>query len=126
MFGLFGKFGRARELRQLDQALRAFDVHDAMVPDAVELTAIRLMKDARGGAPQPEDYETTAELLAYCMIGAEGFAGANSEAQALAVEARIERALEAGDTLDARLILLTLHAGIIQPSVVALFELEQG
>jgi hypothetical protein len=125
MFGLFGKFGRARELRQLDEALRAVDLHPAMVPDAVELTAIRLLKEARGGSPEPEDYAAAAELLAYCMIGAEGFAGANSEGRALAIEARIERALDAGDSLDSRLILLTLHAGIIQPSVVALFELEQ-
>jgi hypothetical protein len=35
----------------------------------------------------------------------------------------VEAALEAGDSLDARLILLTLHAGVIQPSVVDRFGL---
>lgn len=126
MFGLFGKFGRARELRMLDEALRAVDLHPAMVPDAVELTTVRLLKDEARGAPSPHHYAQAAELIAYCMIGAEGFAGANSEARALAVEARIDAALEAGDSLDARLILLTLHAGIIQQSVVEHFRLEQG
>lgn len=126
MFGLFGKFGRARELRYLDEALRAVDLHPAMVPDAVELATIRLLKEASGAPPQPEDYAAAAELLAYCMIGAEGFAGATSEARALEVEARIDKALERGDSLDAHLILLTLHADIIQPSVVAYFRLEQG
>ncbi len=126
MFGLFGKFGRARELRQLDEALRAVDLHPAMVPDAVELTTIRLLKEDRGGAPLPEDYAAAAELMAYCMIGAEGFAGATSEARALAVEARIEAALDAGDSRDARLVLLLLHAELVQSSVIALFALEHG
>lgn len=125
MFGFLGRFGRARELRHLDDALRAVDLHPAMVPDAVELTTVRFLKNARG-TPQPQDYAEAAELIAYCMIGAEGFAGANDEARALAVEDRIERALEAGDSLDAQIILLLLHAEIIQPSVIAQFRLEQG
>jgi hypothetical protein len=125
MFGFFGKFGRARELRQLDEALRAVDLHPAMVPDAVELTAVRLLKEAHG-TPEPADYLSAAELLAYCMIGAEGFAGAAGGDRALAVEARIEAALDTGDSLDARIILLTLHARTIQPSVVARFGLEQA
>lgn len=125
MFGLFGRFGRARELRQLDDALRAVDLHPALVPDAVELTVVRLLKDEAAGPPTPAHYAAAAELLAYCVIGAEGFAGVTSEARALAVEDRIEAALDAGDSLDARLVLLTLHADLIQPSVVAHFALEK-
>jgi hypothetical protein len=58
------------------------------------------------------------------MIGADGFAGANGDEAARQVEARIEAALKAGDSFDAQLILLTLHAGVIQPSVVDRFRLE--
>jgi hypothetical protein len=60
------------------------------------------------------------------MIGPEGFAGANDEVLAEKVEHRIEWALETGDNLDAKLVLLTLHAKVIQPSVVYRFQLETG
>ena len=52
------------------------------------------------------------------MIGDGPFAGANGEELAFSVERRIEAALVAGDSLDAQLVLLTLHARVIQPSVV--------
>ena len=35
-------------------------------------------------------------------------------------------ALEAGDNLDARIVLLTLHAGVIQSDVVERFDLRSG
>jgi hypothetical protein len=41
-------------------------------------------------------------------------------------EARLEAALEAGDSLDARLVLLALHSGIIQVQVVEHYQLEAG
>lgn len=123
MFGFLGRFGRARELRQLDDALRAVDLHPAMVPDAVEFAAVRLLQ-AEVGSPQPRDFAAAAELIGYCMIGADGFAGANDEALAEAIEARIETAIDSGDNLDAKLILLLLHAAVIQPSVIVRFGLE--
>ena len=57
------------------------------------------------------------------MIGAEGFAGANDVDLALRVGERIERAMEAGDSLDAQIVLVTMTARVIQPSVVERFEL---
>lgn len=125
MFGFMGRFGRARELRQFDEALRAVDLHPQLVQEALKLTAVRLLREEAGGRdPTTQAYADAAELIAYCMIGAEGFAGANDEATALAVERRIEGALRAGDNLDARLVLLALHAGAVQPSVVARYGLE--
>lgn len=124
-FGMFGIFGRSADLRQLDAALRALDLHPRLVPEAVKLTAVNLLKDrAPGGEPAAQSYRAAAELLAYCMIGAEGFAGANDRALARAVEGRIAAALAAGTSLDAELVLLTIHAKVIQPSVVAAFGLE--
>jgi hypothetical protein len=122
MLGFLGRFGRARELRDLDDALRAVDLHPAMVADAVELAAVRLMA-AEKPALNPADHAAAAELLAYCIVGEEAFAAANDAALADAVAARIERAVEIGDDLDARLVLLLMHAGIVQPSVVERFGL---
>ena len=125
--GLFGYFGRSSDLRQLDQAMRSVDLHPRMVPEAVKLTVCALLKErASSNDPPPQMYRPAAEIIAYCMIGAEGFAGVNDVELALAVERRIEAALVSGDSLDAQLVLLTLHARVIQPSVVERFELESA
>ena len=123
--GFLGKFGRSTDLRQFDQALRALDLHPNHVPEAVKITVVNLLKeDAASSAPNRHSYNAAAEMVAYCMIGAEAFAGANGDPMSRQVERRIEAAADAGDSLDARLILLTLHAKIIQPSVVERFRLE--
>lgn len=124
--GLFGMFGRSGDLRQLDDAFRAVDVHPRTVPEAVKITIAKLMKESISGEPAPNDYRRVAELVGYCLIGASSFAGANSEELALDVERRIETALIGGTSLDAQLILLTLHARIIQPSVIEAFDLESS
>ncbi len=123
--GFLGRFGRSFDLRQLDDALRALDLHPNLVPEPVKITVVNLLKDHAGDAtPPPEAYAQAAEIVAYCMVGADGFAGANGEAATRGVEDRIEAALQSGDSLDAQLILLTLHAGVIQPSIVERFKLE--
>ena len=125
--GLFGIFGRSGDLRQVDQALRAVDLHPRLVPEAVKLTIASLLKaGAEGGEPAPPAYRAAAEIIGYCMIGAEAFAGANEQQLALDVERRIELALISGTNLDAQLVLLTLHAGVCQPSVIERFELESA
>jgi hypothetical protein len=60
------------------------------------------------------------------MVGAEGFAAVNDAALGAQVERRMERALEQGSSVDAQLVLLTLHAKVIQPSVVDAFQLESA
>jgi hypothetical protein len=125
--GLFGIFGRSSDLRQLDTALRTVDLHPKLVPEAVKLTVCALLKDQVGGEePPPHAYRPVAEILAYCMVGPDAFAGANDVELALAVERRIEAALVSGDSLDAQIVLLALHAKVIQPGVVDRFELESS
>jgi hypothetical protein len=99
-------------------------VHPRLVPEAVKLTIVRLLRDHSEKEPDAAAYRAAAELVGYCMIGAEGFGGANGVALTQEVERRIELALMSGQNLDAQLILLTLHAGVIQPSVVHQFQLE--
>ncbi len=122
--GMFGVFGRSEDLRALDQALRAAGLHPALVPEAVKLTVLKILKDAKGEVPAAVDYRETGALLAYCALGRESFAGANNELVAAAAERRIEAALEAGVGLDASLILLALHAAIIHPGLKETYRLE--
>jgi hypothetical protein len=123
--GLFGRFGRSAELRELDKALRSVDLHPNIVPEAVKLAAVGLLREhATNGEPALPSYRAAAEILAYCMIGADAFAGANDGKLASEIEARIEAALESGRSLDAKLVLLTLHARVVQPSVIEDFGLE--
>jgi hypothetical protein len=125
--GFMGIFGRSADLRQLDEALRSVDLHPRLVPEAVKLTVVNLLKDrAVGPEPAPQSYRAAAEIVGYCMVGADIFARSNDAVLTERVERRIEAALEAGDSLDAQLVLLTLHAKVIQPSVVEQFDLRSG
>ena len=111
MLGLLGIFGRSTELRRLDEALRGVGLHPRGVSEAVKLTTLKLLKEAAYGAsPDPRAAAAAAELLGYCMLGPRGFAEANGPGPTAAVEARLEAALAAGDSLDARLVLLALYA----------------
>jgi hypothetical protein len=123
--GFLGRFGRSPALRIFDTALRGVDLHPNLVPEAVKLTAVKmLMEEGDGGDPSPQAAGAAAEIIAYCMTGAETFTGANGIVRAEEVERRIEAALAHGTSLDARLVLLTLHANVIQRSVVDDFRLE--
>lgn len=123
--GFFGRFGRSASLRALDMALRAVDLHPNLVPEAVKLTTVRMLIDETGREDPGEDAtRAAAEIVAYCLIGADAFTSANGAHLTDEVERRIDAALGSGTSLDARMVLLTLHARVIQPSVVDHFKLE--
>ena len=126
MLGLFGIFGRSQELRRLDEALRDGGLHPRLVPEAVKLATLKLLEEAGGANPSSHLYAAAGELLGYCVLGVQGFTECNGPSLTETVEARLTAAFEAGDSLDARLVLLTLHAGAIEPSVVARYRLEAG
>lgn len=122
MLGLFGRFGRARDLRHLDEELRNAGLHPALVPDAVKLTVIRLLKTAYGDAGPHIPH--AAALVAYCVLGPDSYAETNGTDLTQAVERRLNEAVEAESGLDAEVVLLTLHAGITNPEVVEDFGLD--
>ena len=127
MLGLFGLFGRSKDLQRLDRALRAQGLHPRLMPDAAKLTTLKLLQEATGErSPAESVHEHAAALLVYCQVGAEQYAADNGDAAVETAENRIEAALAEGDSLDARLVLLMLHAGLIQEQVVARFGLEVG
>lgn len=119
MLGLFGVFGRSDALKALDQAFRAFDVHPRLVPEAVKLATVRLMQKASAAdyVLRDADYEKAAALLTYCILGPDQFVASNSLAAAEAAGGRFEDAILAGDSMDARLILLAVHSSIIHPTL---------
>ena len=119
MFGLFSLFGRTTAL---DSALRASGIHPVLVPDAVKLTIIRMHKRDREALRAEPAYADTAELLAYCMLGDASFIESNSSLAADRAEARIEAAIAAGDSADAKLILLALHSGLIDAEIADRFD----
>ena len=123
MLGFFGIFGRSQDLKRLDQCLLEVGLHPRIVPDAVKLTTLKLLEEA-GRRRDPASYAPVAQLIGFCVLGADGFYHHNDQGLAEAVEERLTAALEVGDSFDARLVLLTLYAGIIQPSLVAHYGLE--
>lgn len=124
-FGFFGMFGRSSDLRLLDKALRDVDLHPALVPEGVKLTVVNLMKDHWPHEEPPETaYLPIAGLFAYCVVGADAFSSVNGEARLADVEQRMEAALEAEETLDAQLILLAMHSGLVNPQIVDIYELS--
>lgn len=123
--GFFGLFGRSEDLRRLDAALRAVDLHPALVPEGVKLTIVNLMKDHWPDAePPPEAYPPLAGLFAYCAVGREAFAAVNGPERVDDVETRIEHALDGNGGIDAQLVLLALHAKLVHPDVVARYNLS--
>ena len=124
MLGLFGIFGRSQDVQRIDDALRACGLHPNRMPDAVKLTMLKQLKEANyGRSPSVEACASAAELVVYCSIGPKEFAEANGPTLTEAAESRLIAALDAGQGPDARLVLLTLHAHVVHPSVVAQFDL---
>lgn len=124
MLRLFDIFGRSSALRAVDDALRAAGVHPLLVPDAVKLTVNKLHSTFGRAGNQDGALPQSAQLLAYCILGHEQFAASNSDEAADRIDHRVETALDEGDTLDAKLILLALHAGLMAPEIVDRIDLE--
>jgi hypothetical protein len=122
---LFRIFLRSRDLQPLDRALLGVGLNPRLVPEAVKLTTLKLLGEA-GSDREPASYDAAAELLGYCVLGAQGLTERNDLSLTEAVEERLAAALKAGDNLDARLVLLTLHACVIEPSVVERYGLRMG
>jgi len=127
MFGLFNLFGRSPALRALDRALREAGVHPVLVPEAVKLTILKLHKnEAESVTNLGEDgCAEAARLFAYCMLGRDQFFADNSVSDAEQVERRVEAAIAAGDSLDAQIILLALHSGLIDAEIADRIDVER-
>ena len=126
ILSVFGIRGRAKEVYRLDGALRSVGLEPKGVPNSVKLTTLRLLKDAEGGTIADIDAscERAAPMLAYCVLGREDFDKANGPEATSAVEARLHHAIDNGESLDARIAMLTLLAKVAEPGVVERFDLD--
>ncbi len=126
ILSVFGIRGRPKEVHQLEDALSARGLHPKRVPDSVKLAAVKLMKEADGGAMADAEASCAraASLLVYCMLGSDDYTTANGTGETAAAEARLRHAIESGESHDARLAMLTLLARVIHPDVVEKFDLE--
>lgn len=116
MVGIFSLFGRSKEIQRLDRAVREAGLHPALMPDAVKITTVKLVKET--GDTSDAAVVRAAEMLAYCLLGPNGYAEANGPEAEAAAEARLSAAVEAGGGLDAQLVLLTLQANLAHPALV--------
>lgn len=127
MIRFFDMFlGRSSAIRALDDALRAAGLHPLLVPEPVKLTVIQLTKKHAARQTQEAAFADAAQLMAYCILGHEQFADSNSSEEAGRADQRVEAAMEEGDTLDAKLILLAFHAGLITPEIADRIEIDEA
>ncbi|WP_296478934.1 hypothetical protein [Roseinatronobacter sp.] len=124
MFRLFDLLGRSSAVRALDDAFRASGMHPLLVPEPVKLTVIQLTKK-HGSGNQPTDFAQAAHLMAYCILGHEQFTAHHGASEAELLDLRVENALEHGSSLDAKVILLALHSGLISPEITDRIDLEE-
>ena len=119
MFGLFSLFGRSTAL---EGALKEAGIHPLLVPEAVKLTIVRIHKRYGKERRTEPSYADAAALLAYCMLGRVPFIESNDIPAADRAEDRIEAAIAAGDSADAKLIMLALHSGLITAEIAEQFD----
>jgi len=126
ILSIFGIRGRAKEVYRLDDAMRVVGLPPKGVPDSVKLTVLNLLKVAEGGVIANIDASCTraAPMLAYCVLGHEAFSKANGPDATTAIEARLHHAIKYGESLDARIAMLTLVAKVTQPEVIERFDLQ--
>lgn len=124
MLRIFGLFGQSAAMNALDEAMRTSGVHPLLVPDAVKVTLVRFNKQAAEARGRDVAFGEAAQLLAYCMLGRAPFIESNGTAAADLVDQRLEAAIDAGDSADAKLILLAMHSGVIVSEIADRIDIE--
>lgn len=124
MLRIFDLFGQSAAMNALDEAVRAAGVHPLLVPDAVKVTLVRLNRSSAAARGRDAAFGDAAQLLAYCMLGRAPFIESNGIFAVDRVERRVEAAIDAGDSADAKLILLAMHSGVIVSEIADRIEIE--
>ena len=124
MLRIFDLFGQSAAMNALDEAMRASGVHPLLVPDAVKVALMRLNKEAAAARGRDAAFSDAAHLLAYCMLGRAPFIESNGTVAADQVERRVEAAIDAGASSDAKLILLAMHSGVIVSEIADRIDID--
>jgi hypothetical protein len=124
-FGFLGRFGRSADLRAFDEGLRQADVHPAQIVDGAKLAAVRLVqKHDQAGSLPDQAYQDAAWLIALCIQGEARMTALFGQDTARKLAHRVETAPDRPESLDADLVLLALHAGLVAPAVADEFGLS--
>jgi len=116
-FGFLNRFGRSADLKAFDDGLRQSDVHPAQVVEGVKLAAVRLVRKHEDEPVSDEAHRDAAFLIGFCVQGRNPIAHLRGDGEADALAQRVVAALEHPASMDAELILLALHAGLVAPAV---------
>ncbi len=126
--GLLGLRERSRYLQILEDHLRAAGVHPLLIPEEVKMTVVKFIKAGpgldSGGQPNEPALAEAARLLAYCFAGAEEYVESNGPGSEAPEERKLAMALEAGDGLEAQIVLLALASGVAHESIAERFDFE--
>lgn len=130
LFGLFGLRERSRHLQILDDHLRSAGVHPLLIPEEVKMTVLKFIKAGPGldldSKPNEPALAESGRLLAYCFAGPEEYIESNGPGSETEQERKLALALEAGEGIEARIVMLALASGIAHESIAARFEFETG
>ena len=126
IFGVFGIRGRSKEVFRFEDALRGLGLKPEVVSHALKLAAIKLMKEAkeRNTFSLEADCSKAAPIICYSILGPEAYMRANGAEALEAAEKRLISAIKLGESLDARLAMLTLLSKAIHPDVIKKFDLK--
>tara|TARA_B100000686_G_scaffold355057_1_gene469482 strand:- start:1129 stop:1524 length:396 start_codon:yes stop_codon:yes gene_type:complete len=116
-------FGRSRKIEELCDALRASGIHPNIVPDAILITIIKLLKKHYGNDINPS-LTSTASFFAYLLIGRESLDYSSENSSIANLENRLTTALNDSKGLDYELLALTYHSGLINPLVRKEFKIS--
>ena len=129
-FGLFGLRERSKHQQILEDYLRASGVHPQLIPEEVKLTVLKFIKAGPGldanSRPNDPALAEAGRLLAYCFAGREEYVSSAGAGSADEQERRLALALEAGEGIEASIVMLALTSGIAHHSIAERFEVETG
>ena len=127
IFSVFGIRGRSKEVYQFDDVLRVSGLEPEVVPFALKLATIKLLKETNSDTAfslGDELVANVAQFICYSILGPDAYKAANGSEALESVENRLNKAIKLGDNLDARVMMLTLLSKVIHPQVVAKFDLS--
>ena len=127
IFSVFGIRGRSKEVYQFDDVLRVSGLEPEVVPFALKLATIKLLKETNRDIAfslGDELVANVAQFICYSILGPDVYKSANGPKALESVENRLNKAIKLGDNLDARVMMLTLLSKVIHPQVVAKFDLS--
>jgi hypothetical protein len=124
MLRFFDMFGRSSELTALDEALKAAGLHPLLIPEPVKLTILQLLRKSDAALDSTTAKINAAQLLSYCVLDRAQFVLVNGTEAADRADQRIEAAIAGDAPLDEKLILLSLHSGVISPEMAGQFDID--